>query len=699
MVDYDAFGANANALLAYACAADAAVGLSMLAQFFTDGRWRADPVAWYRSLGRLAQLHGLFRDPRVGALREGLISELVNGGVCREAHETVPLLFGAGGAEVGIRVGKEGAAVVSGWLASKASPGDASLAADVLDAAYQRTDVELTEAVAPLARWLLQNGNSELRSRRRAGLLVRLTTALDSSREDPALVATVLRYITMSEENISTIEAFTRHAQAFAGAIENLLARHDDTPLVLTLASKLGEDFVVPVLDPIGEWPRFHRLQSAFLGALASGDWPDDLASEAWGAVLWIEFPHAKLVFTTPHATDVALGALRKYFKYPARRFSGGPRIPWRLRTEASARAVSPQNHAAWALQIVGEFIRLNTVGGGFSEHAIAGIVESIDVDGRLTDLVASALLSALPDAEHLAAKVLEDGTTVGHVRAALAALTPCDPAVTPSIRRIEPAKILAAFTQFVRYLRSEPIFGIDLTRMLQQVVRVELDSLTHDDKVLRVGDTLKVDGRSVEDFVSKTAFNEDESLALLVVYLAHELAHCEQGIGTKAFVTKLRSTGAETTLLHMDLCADHFAAVAAAQTMPDWDVVRLKDLQGRSLVAFEVDAYNIAAARARKAQRLVSLRLDYLIRATPGALQGLLDARNYAFADFGPGGGSMLIMHSGPPMTMSAISKLEAADATVLAGAADKGLDRNRLDRIDRLLANRLSASMSTKS
>jgi hypothetical protein len=74
--------------------------------------------------------------------------------------------------------------------------------------------------------------------------------------------------------------------------------------------------------------------------------------------------------------------------------------------------------------------------------------------------------------------------------------------------------------------------------------------------------------------------------------------------------------------------------------------------------------------ARARKANRLIGLRLDYLVRLLPNLAPEL--GFGYVFAEFSPGSGVFLTLASGPPMWVLQRSHVAADGIGVFATAAD---------------------------
>jgi hypothetical protein len=113
-----------------------------------------------------------------------------------------------------------------------------------------------------------------------------------------------------------------------------------------------------------------------------------------------------------------------------------------------------------------------------------------------------------------------------------------------------------------------------------------------------------------------------------------------------------------------------------------DLSLKYLKDVVGRSLAAFPTSTHHTTAARSRKAHRLVGARLDFLARDL-GFLS--VNADEYAFAEYGPAGGDIVLFRSGPPLSVLGIASLKRDDAEKLYTAADLG--PGGLDVIDAIL------------
>lgn len=84
----------------------------------------------------------------------------------------------------------------------------------------------------------------------------------------------------------------------------------------------------------------------------------------------------------------------------------------------------------------------------------------------------------------------------------------------------------------------------------------------------------------------------------------------------------------------------------------------------------------------------------------TPAAATNRLEGKlgdGYAFADFGPAGGHLLILVSGPPQSVWKAADLSPSEAELLASSADEGLD-GRLAEIDRVLTQKLTGDTPTR-
>jgi hypothetical protein len=676
---YEDFGSNVEAHLLYAGSQAPGDALAILRRRFDDQSWRAAPSAWLNRLRVTVHQHQLGHDARVAELRGLLVSSLTAQKIGREAHETLRELFSP---EYGVTLGEASRLVA--WFVEKAGPGDASLAADVLLAIYIHNNQDHRRAVRPLAEWLITNGAAELRSRRRVGkdvLLLRLVEEFNTPAGDAAMLASLLRYIIASEENLSGHHDFVSDPNGvLRGAVEHVLERDEGSAIPGALAAKLGNSFTEQVLDPHPRSATYPRFRQALVQALARGSLPWPMAREVWKAALWSPCPGAGLSFASAEAIEIAVDALAYHACFPDRR----SRAP---------HGGIPLNDRAWACLLASEFARIHELKEGLPDRARTRLHVCVSRTCAVTEGVGDALRLALVDHPGLAATILAEGLSDGNVMAAIRAL----PEGSPTRHRgsgdhVEVDEVVPLLTKLLGRPWQEPVFGIDMARALRGATRVELADLAYDDKVL-VGDgVVRLDRPEVERMLSQLPMNREAKLALAAMYFVHELVHIEQGIGDKNLVSALRSTGGETTLMHVDLGADHAAALGVTVAFPKWNLNWLKDLQGRSLGASPTSRYNTSAGRARKAQRLVGLRLDYLARNT-GLISKDVLGSGYAFADFGPAGGKLLILVSGPPQGVVRAADLSPSEAELLSSAADDGLDA-RLSKIDRVLVEKLTGS-----
>jgi hypothetical protein len=300
-------------------------------------------------------------------------------------------------------------------------------------------------------------------------------------------------------------------------------------------------------------------------------------------------------------------------------------------------------------------------------------------------------LLAGAPQSPNvlLARRILDDSSdTTSALRAVLCLDLQKRPTATPSGHDNRLGLLLEEFHRLIHLPWSEPVFGIDLGRMLGNIQGVRFDRLEWEDLVQKQEKRLALHEPPYQQMAA-TIPDEEEFLANATLYFLHELVHLEQGIGAKSSVDRLRETGGESTLMHLDLSADHAAARLAHQAVPRWSLSWLKDLQGRSLLGYPVGRGHTAASRGRKTSRLLSLRLDYLVRAASKAPSWSEKIRDgYVFTELNPGGGAMLLLVSGPPVSLVDATNLSASQTALLTTAMDEREgDIARVDVIDHLL------------
>lgn len=226
------------------------------------------------------------------------------------------------------------------------------------------------------------------------------------------------------------------------------------------------------------------------------------------------------------------------------------------------------------------------------------------------------------------------------------------------------------------------PVRGVDLFSILSEVDRVEFAVLPNKRKVEVSDGILTVSERDIPLPTGNALWPQ-----AAIVYIVHELVHMAQGFDEMPTVQTARSIGAENVIAYVDLEADHVTALLLADGFPEWTLVGLKDQTGRGLEAFPVNEGHTAAARQRKASRLVSSRFDLAIRRTGAVTESeIRDA--FFFLDFAPSGSHCLAFSSGPPLCLIAGPLLiSEADRNHLMCAADGDDEMGALHEVDRVV------------
>ncbi|RKH32461.1 hypothetical protein D7Y13_08905 [Corallococcus praedator] len=234
----------------------------------------------------------------------------------------------------------------------------------------------------------------------------------------------------------------------------------------------------------------------------------------------------------------------------------------------------------------------------------------------------------------------------------------------------------------------TEPVFGIDLPRMFQGARDVRFAALPQAAQVEVRGDCVTLHEPSYQQLVASIS-DREELLATAMLYFLHEWVHVQQNIGQKRMVDLLREAAGESTLMQLDLSADHAAAQLTRRVEPRWNLAWLKGLQSRSLLSYPAGRGHTTASRGRKTTRFISLRLDYLVRTasrTPGWFSKL--GEGYVFVDLSPGGGAMFLLVSGPPLSVVDHTRLSSEQAAFLTAIMDEREEKgDRLTDLDALL------------
>lgn len=566
------------------------------------------------------------------------------------------------------------------WFTRVGRPGDARVAANGLIQCEHATDVpearaELLRRLAPLAAWLLENGGAVLRGESADVLQFLAEITLDC---DPERVTSVLQYARVSERPVGFSPPRKGSASPFVfwPAIELALKQGTSSSLVWDLVERQSErgwsglEELLPCLEqsllqagrgwlgpeamvPSLEQP-FPRSRAALFHGLVRGRFGRKLEARWWPVLFRFSSPPSPPINFTDLETASEVLEHLKSFSLNSGLSEGVNLVPWfRLLVFEYLRLLdftTPRSE----LEAARTRLMWMT---GFSAMA-AGVREGLQA--------ALQTLGSVQEAA-LALELLEQSQSDAATRAALAVL----PAATSRPRTVDApdvAELRPFLERFLHLPWPHAVGGADVGALLGRARRLEFQALTGDDKVRLEGELVTVDIVAMEGIAKEGDAERRRMLAAL--YFFHELIHLAQGIGDKDRVSRLRSTGAESSLLHLDLAADHVASLLAHEAVPHWSVQTLKAEQARSLKSFPVRWMHTAASGARKAQRLVSIRFDSLARAEPNVARRL--GEGYAFVDYGPGGGRLFALSGGSLRAVIGDTQLRADEAKLLAASAD---------------------------
>lgn len=680
MIDDAKFDGKVRAHLLYAASLPTtAEGTRILMKHLDSGKWEDAPIEWFSGAWLLSQrddstrTYQQFLDLWLRRVAQGRITEAVQ----TKLADAVSQVCSDGEYRTFLTA-------LGRWFVEVATPGHAGTCANVLDRIHaprheRDGDDTLPAEAMPLVKWILQNGAAELRSPSRQRLVHRLVGAVHVHGEHE-LLEVALRYLLHADHAVGgwmwnrddgqwpVIEAALE-----AGTPSSLV--EDITVRLLASRAPGGEQVWRPLLDP----GRFPRARTALLKGLAAGAFSEQSAKQGWEFAVRSPLPEDPPRFTHAAPAEVARESLGHFIAFERDKGHDMAEV------------------GRWAAYVCTETLRIHDALSlaGAPAAVIDRINHLVVWDDAVLEAIERELRTGLEGGgSHLdlARSVLtEDGRPRQRVQAALHCLP-----VRGSGRIEQPKADLRPlrdeFARMVNLPWHEPVFGVPVSKLLGAVREVELKPLANHDKVAFEGETLLLDPGYYRESVSALGFT-DEARQLCSLYFFHELVHVWQGIGAYSAVQELRSTGAEMTLMHVDIAADHAAALMAAKAVPRWELLALKNLTGRSLSHFPASTFHTEAARHRKAVRLVSHRLDYLARKS-GAVPKDKFSDGYVFADFGPAGGRLLVMGSGPPTLMIKGAPLTPQDAKVLVSAADEHApDEDIIARIDAVLMRALAS------
>lgn len=682
--------ANPIAQLRYAALLPAVEAEAIINAHAEDGRWRQHPDEWLDAGRRLAsrgparELGAFYRKAAEVLMLAKLDHDLIH-----MLLETVGALFRHGCTDV--------VEPIVEWFVKQASPGHAPICASILNSpsVFSHGDKtvasRLPASMFPMVEWLLMHGAAELRATqsgaslsneverpKHGNLLPRLPEAVDErGRSD--LLEVALRYVLIARTRDC---GWSSREHGLWPQVERALEHNASGSLATDIIQRIGaattptdEQIWAPFVVPAD----FPRARLALLRGLCDGLFDGFIFKRGW-----------EFAFRGPpspqlprfHDRAALLGAIEKLQHCVA------------FLDERAGLHVA--HLSAWAEHLFDEYSRFFGL-EGFGESSAATVHPFERVVGwhkELTHAVGRSLERALAAAPASASvRLAQDIMTselADHVhptlrvKAALAAVAPTkEPATArpPSL-----ASLQSELVRLLNYPWTNDHHGVPMGELLGTRGAVAFEQLANDEKI-RLEDGRIVLAPSYYETTLSTTMDPEQALALCVLYFLHELIHLPQGIGDYATVQIVRSTGAEMTLMHLDLSADHAASMLASTAFPRWDACWLKDLTGRSLTAFPASTFHTQAARYRKAARLVSIRLDSLARSL-GSVSTETLGGGYLFADYGPAGGHLLILRSASPLGLIKAVPLPPEEVNVLWSAADPA---RRLAEVDEVLRRAL--------
>lgn len=684
MIDATRFEGRIEAHLWYVISRPIEEAVEILRGYLASGGWEKHPHVWWNS-SRLVAERGDQTWTQAIAARE-LCARLMEHRVDddKAAHAVLDHVF-RDAAEL-FAAGTDDALLgeLVAWFTREgiARPGDAAVAAKALMQIRHKCDASAAQreaflaAVYPMARWLLQNGAAELRTDQSAPLIPFLVEATLTC--EPTAVASALNYALANDPR--------RHVWFPDDC--NLAWRAAETAMEHGWGPTLASEFVRSL--PVWDWndrlrpllpgeARYPRVRAALLRGLLRGAFSEHLQEEAWKRAILADPPSTgELRIDSITSLECAFDVVRDHLFHSAKNL--------------------PPTIVAWARVIVAEFARVHDLaddrpGTNAARNRLTMLVAR---SPAMDEAVADGLLAGIdpggddPRADLVRELLGERPLGRGVVKAALHAFPAR--ARRTSEAPAEQVEDLRRWIEGLLHLPwHEPVGGVRNAELLRGARLVEFAKLDNENKVEVAGDIVRLDRDTMES-IARIA-DVERRRALGSLYFLHELIHLDQGIGAKDTVAIVRSTGAELTLLRIDQMADHLAAMAAMRATPRWSLAWLKDVQGRAQAKYPATWMHTSASRTRKALRVVSLRLDHLVR-TERVVPADRIGDGFIYADHGPAGGHLLALGSGPPERVLFTRALAASDAVALSAAADEGHgDERGVAEIDALLRRVVAA------
>jgi hypothetical protein len=521
------------------------------------------------------------------------------------------------------------------WFVRVAGPGDARLAIEIVQQGWETSPESPTFLAGwchPVAAWLVDHGAAELcRGDSPLALLLVIDTCY---KVYPDRLLGALKITERSGKPDALFKFDGEGERRLYPAIEAALERGLPEEWVdeviggagAALGALGGARFFRP-LEP-GAW--MPRLRSALLGALGRGRWIGGTGFVAWFAAFKVDPPPSLLC--TRDALESAFASI----------------------IHARGDAFDSKRLAAWAEVLTHAWFA--QFGLRRPTRNLMSSAWSLDVfaaEPRFAPGMYRALKRALedaPQAPELAAarRVMADAADNPRLASVALLLLPGTSKADqqPCVSLNEIRDVLETI---VRHEWSRPVAGLDvrtLFRGARQVRITEPGELPAEILADFDGDTLLTGDSSTYCRIATVLQEPGEAKAVCAMYFVHEAVHVLQGAQRKSAVVALRATASEFTLAQLDLEADDLTARIVASAT-HWPLAHLKNLAGKGASAFPATMHHTNASITRKAVRLLSLRIDHLIRGHEG-FGVALDEPGYAFVEVPFGAGEMLVMWSG---------------------------------------------------
>jgi hypothetical protein len=682
------------------------------ARYLERGTWRRAPGAWTMLAERTTRREDATRD-RLGwfeawvdAVREDSV-EQVHDEVLRTAIGWALL-----NAEPKARL--RVADKLVHWLCAKAGPGAAGSCAHLLLRVYLETrkrdwirpdgtpepdDIEimaaklLADAFTPLARHLVEVGVAELRSGSHANLMIHIVTALERS-GPPELLVAAFEIMLAAGHDLEVWWDTERPYELWHLTEAALAAGLSPTRSWDIVAHTKLQD-INRVWAPLFFY-EFPHCTAALLHGLATGGIPSDVGRTGWKALVVAgepsELSHALTQRTSLLLSDVLTLEIMPWVQETTLDVPG-------LHTE-----VDRQRVARWVVFAATNVLRWAGPARAYEGRRsvadqlrrLVGWSSSFEDVGPNREIAAQLLqwIDAAGSDERslvLASKVLRENLRPTIAAAAALECLSRAPvtADAPALQDEFLAHLRVDFERFLTLPWNEPVFGIDVNALFAGVTTVVFQDQERE-QVSISGARMVLTPNYYRD-VHHWRGASEEARALCMLYFVHELLHIPQGIGEFGTVQRLRAVGAELTLMHLDLTADHAAILMVHRAVPRWSITWLERLVLNSLESFPASSFHTQAARYRKAVRLVSARVDLLAREQQRAKQ---DTWGYLFVDFAPAGGGLFILAYGPPLRVLTQIEISAQEAKLLSDAASPTNDGTQhFSKIDEILTRALAA------